>query len=187
MLNRQKQQGVALITGLIFMVVLTLLAVAAMRTTGLEEKMAGNALNQDLAFQASEAALRQGRASVLNGTITSTSGFPPFGSACTSSGTLGLCLPSTTSTPVWTTVFPFGQTTPSTPAATFGPTALNGVANQPQYIIELLPDVPVGKGYSLAKGRSAGGGTATPFRITARGWGLAAEAQATTQATYLDF
>ena len=84
-------------------------------------------------------------------------------------------------------MFPFGQTTPTTTAATFGPTALTGVANQPQYIIELLPDVPVGKGYSLAKGRTGGGGTATPFRITARGWGLAAEAQATTQATYLDF
>ena len=60
MINKRKQHGAALITGLIFMVVLTLLAVAAMRTTSLDEKMAGNALNQDAAFQAAEAALREG-------------------------------------------------------------------------------------------------------------------------------
>lgn len=184
MLNRQKQQGVALITGLIFMVVLTLLAVAAMRTTGLEEKMAGNALNQDVAFQATEAAVRQGRSRVQDGLITTTSGFPAFGASCTATG---LCLPSTTAVSNWTTVFPFGQKTQSTTAATYSGTALVGVANQPQYIIELLPDVSVPAGNSLAVGRFAGGGTATPFRITARGWSMAAEAQATTQATYLDF
>ena len=184
MLNRQKQQGVALITGLIFMVVLTLLAVAAMRTTGLEEKMAGNALNQDVAFQATEAAVRQGRSKVQDGLITSVSGFPAYGASCTSAG---LCLPSTSAVSNWTAVFPFGQKTPSATAATYSGTALVGVANQPQYIIELLPDVAVPIGNSLAVGRFAGGGTATPFRITARGWGMAAEAQATTQATYLDF
>ena len=184
MLNRQKQQGVALITGLIFMVVLTLLAVAAMRTTGLEEKMAGNALNQDVAFQATEAAVRQGRSRVQNGLITTTSGFPSYGASCTSAG---LCLPSATAVANWTTVFPFGQKTQSATAVTYSGTALVGVANQPQYIIELLPDVSVGPGYSLGTGKAPGGGTATPFRITARGWGMGAEAQATTQATFLDY
>lgn len=179
MLNRQQQQGAVLITGLIFMVVLTLLAVAAMRTTGLEEKMAANAMNQDLAFQSAEAALRQGVAQVYSGTITSTSGFV---SGCSATG---LCLPSTTAIPIWNTVFPFGQTAPSGLAATFSGTALTGLANQPQYIIELLPNVPVTAGNSIVLGRSPGSGTVTPFRITARGWGLAAEAQATTQAAYL--
>lgn len=59
------QRGVALVTGLIFMVVLTLLVVSAMRGTLLEEKMAGNARDADLAFQAAEAALRAGE-QVLN-------------------------------------------------------------------------------------------------------------------------
>ncbi|MHB1245190.1 MAG: pilus assembly PilX family protein [Sulfuriferula sp.] len=179
MLNRKKQQGAVLITGLIFMVVLTLLAVAAMRSTSLEEKMSANAMNQDLAFQAAEAALRQGVALVNSGAITSTSGFVGGCSAT------GLCLPSTTATPIWNTVFPFGQTASSVLAATLSGTALNAVANQPQYIIELLPNVPVTTGNSIVLGRSPGSGTATPFRITARGWGQAAEAQATTQAATL--
>ena len=60
-----RQDGMVLITGLIFMVVLTLIVVASMRTTLLEERMAGNARDTDLAFQAAEAALRAGE-EVLN-------------------------------------------------------------------------------------------------------------------------
>lgn len=55
------QQGVALITGLIFMVVLTLIVLASMRGSILEEKMAGNLRSQNLAFQAAEAGLRAGQ------------------------------------------------------------------------------------------------------------------------------
>lgn len=54
------QHGVALITGLIFMVALTLIVLASMRGSILEEKMAGNARSQNLAFQAAEAGLRAG-------------------------------------------------------------------------------------------------------------------------------
>lgn len=180
MLNKLTQQGMALVTGLIFMVVLTLLAIAAMRTTSLDEKMAGNALNQDTAFQAAEAALREGELKVSNGTISSTS---PFVSGCSANG---LCLPSTSGTPVWNTVFPFGLTIPSGLAQTYTGPALAGLANQPQYIVELLPNVPAPRGSSRGIGRGLGG-TATPFRVTARGWGLAPEAQATTQAAYLYF
>jgi type IV pilus assembly protein PilX len=182
MRNRQKQQGIALVTALIFMVVLTLLSVAAMRTTGLEEKMAANALNQDLAFQSAEAAVREGIFQVIGGTITTTSGFV---SGCTTTAPKGLCLPSTTATPIWNTVLPFGQTTISSAAQTYAGVALTGIALQPQYIIELLPNVPVPPGNSIGIGLGAGAGTATPYRITARGWGLAPEAQATTQTTYL--
>jgi type IV pilus assembly protein PilX len=52
---------VALITGLIFMVVLTLIVLASMRGSILEEKMAGNSRSQNLAFQAAEAGLRAGQ------------------------------------------------------------------------------------------------------------------------------
>jgi type IV pilus assembly protein PilX len=185
MSNRLKQQGVVLITALIFLVVLTLIAVASMRTTGLEEKMAANALNQDLAFQAAEAGLREGTQLVLSGTISSTSGFI---AGCTSTGTKGLCLPSTSATPIWQTVLPFGQTASSSNAQTYTGTALKGVAIQPQYIIELLPNVSTASlppGSSIGIGRSVGGGTTTPYRITARGWGRGVEAKATTQTTYL--
>lgn len=68
---RHRQSGMALITGLIFMVVLTLIAIAAMRTTTLEELMARNARDRDLAFQAAEAALRVGEAE-LTGAVAPT-------------------------------------------------------------------------------------------------------------------
>ena len=54
----QRQTGVALITGLIFLVMLTLIALAAMQSTTLEERMAGNARSRDMAFQGGEAAVR---------------------------------------------------------------------------------------------------------------------------------
>ncbi len=55
-----RQRGVVLVTGLIFLVMMTLLGVTAMQTTMLEEKMAGNLRDEILAFQAAEAALREG-------------------------------------------------------------------------------------------------------------------------------
>ncbi|BBP01204.1 pilus assembly PilX family protein [Sulfuriferula nivalis] len=184
MRNKHNQQGAVLVTSLIFLVILTLLAVSAMRSTGMDEKMAANALNQDSAFQAAEAAVRQGLFQVSSGVITSTSGFV---ANCTA-GT-GLCLPSTNGVPVWSTIFPFGQVTQSANAQTYTGTALVGVANQPQYVIELFSNVQYpASGGTCSVGRSVGSQCqASPYRVTARGWGLAPEAQATTQATYLYF
>ena len=56
---RKKQRGVVLIVGLIFMAILTIIGAAAMKTTLLDEKMAGNAHQQHLVFQAAEATLRE--------------------------------------------------------------------------------------------------------------------------------
>ncbi|WP_421866889.1 pilus assembly PilX family protein [Motiliproteus sp.] len=58
--KRQAQQGVTLIVCLIILVVLTLIGVGSIRDTTLEEKMAGNLRNRNLAFQAAESALREG-------------------------------------------------------------------------------------------------------------------------------
>ena len=181
-----RQAGVALITAMIFLVVLTLLATAGMRGTLLQERMAANSRNHDLAFEAAEAALRDAIFKVQSGAITTISGFT---TPCSSSG---LCLPSTIGTDNWTTVFPFGQTTSSSSAATYSGTALSYsatsfLATQPQYIVELLPNTTIPAGNSQGIGRSTPSGTATPYRITARGWGMTAEAQATTQATYLNY
>lgn len=53
------QRGSALIIGLIFLMLLTLLGVAAMQGSALQERMAGNLRDRGLAFQAAEAALRE--------------------------------------------------------------------------------------------------------------------------------
>ncbi len=54
----QKQLGAVFATSLIFLVVITLLGVTAMKMSTLEERMAGNLRDRNLALQAGEMALR---------------------------------------------------------------------------------------------------------------------------------
>lgn len=54
------QRGATLIISLLILLVMTLIGVTAIQTTTMEEKMAGNMRDQNLAFQAAEAALRAG-------------------------------------------------------------------------------------------------------------------------------
>lgn len=65
MRQRRSQNGSVLIISLLFLLVLTLIGVSAMQSTSLEEKMAGNARGGTLAFQAAEAALRNGESWVM--------------------------------------------------------------------------------------------------------------------------
>jgi Tfp pilus assembly protein PilX len=59
------QSGIALVVSLIFLLLLTLISVSAMRVSGLEEKMVSNDRDRNLAFQAAEAALRAGEAQIV--------------------------------------------------------------------------------------------------------------------------
>ncbi len=77
------QRGIALIVVLILLLVMTLLGLASLRGTLLEERMTGNLFDRSLAFQAAETALREGEARAL-GLAT-----PPTGNTCTD----GLCGP----------------------------------------------------------------------------------------------
>lgn len=52
--------GVALPVALIFLLVLTVIGVSSLGTNVFEERMAANSLNREIAFQAAEAALREG-------------------------------------------------------------------------------------------------------------------------------
>lgn len=54
---RYKQNGAALIVGLIILMVLSLLGITSMNNSILEEKMSGNLRNQDLSFQTAESGL----------------------------------------------------------------------------------------------------------------------------------
>jgi type IV pilus assembly protein PilX len=56
--TKYPQTGVALPIVLIFVVVMLLIGITAIRNVTLGEKMAGNTRNQELAFQAAEQALR---------------------------------------------------------------------------------------------------------------------------------
>lgn len=57
-----RQAGVALVVVLVLLLVVTLLALASLRNALLEERMSAAVLDRSLAFQAVEAALREGEA-----------------------------------------------------------------------------------------------------------------------------
>lgn len=69
---KARQFGAALITGLIFLVVMTIIVIAALRSATLEERMAANARNRQLALQAAEAALRDAEGMLFNGDLSAT-------------------------------------------------------------------------------------------------------------------
>ncbi len=57
---KPRQAGAILVTSMLLLLVLTVLAIAMMRMTGMQERMAGNTRDLGLAFQGAEAALRGG-------------------------------------------------------------------------------------------------------------------------------
>jgi len=57
--DRLRQAGVALVVSLIFLLVITIIAVAGLRSTTLQERMAGNTRDRNLAFQAAESGVRE--------------------------------------------------------------------------------------------------------------------------------
>lgn len=60
----RSQSGASLIVVLILLVVMTILGLAVMRTTLLEERMSANMYDRSLAFQQAESALREAEAAV---------------------------------------------------------------------------------------------------------------------------
>lgn len=63
---RSNQSGAALVVSLLVLLVMTMLGLAAVQTNVLEEKMAGNMHDKQLAFQAAEAALRIAEDAISN-------------------------------------------------------------------------------------------------------------------------
>ena len=71
----QGQRGFILVTGLLFLVVMTLLALAMFRSTGLMDRISANARDKQRSFEAAESALQYGEWWLNNndpGTTTST-------------------------------------------------------------------------------------------------------------------
>ena len=133
-----RQHGVALLTGLIFMVVLTLLGITAARMAGLEERMSGNMRDRSLAVQAAEMALRDAEQDIRkSGRV---SGITNFVSACTN----GLCYNGPNgnknavnwnTTPVWSLVSMTAAPSVAYSDFTTAP-FIPGLSAQPRYLIE---------------------------------------------------
>ena len=65
------QRGWVLVVGLVILVMLTILSMALMKTTRLEEKMAGATRDMNLSFQAAESALRATETFIESQTVES--------------------------------------------------------------------------------------------------------------------
>jgi type IV pilus assembly protein PilX len=177
---QSRQQGVALIVAMVFLMLLTIIGITAMSTSSLQEKMAGNVQDKHVAFQAAESALRAGEAY-----LAITNPLPPF------DGTVsGLYQPEPGgSVPKWDSADWSACGTPPT-----GIVCLAGVAKvktQPKYIIEELGSYTGGS--STASGTSLRIGHEPPqdtsgsqmlYRVTARGTGGTDAALAQVQSVF---
>jgi type IV pilus assembly protein PilX len=81
------QRGAVLITGIIFMLVLTMLVLAMIRGGTFEERMARNARDQQRAMQSAEAVLRDAETYLVSGAPFDPFDSTKFDAACTG----GLC------------------------------------------------------------------------------------------------
>lgn len=189
------QRGLALITTLVMLLVISAIAIAGARLAIGSKRMASNQRDRDLALQAAEAALldaeidiqgvsaASGRSAVFSGAAlnvlpfaagcnTGTSGAAPF---------QGLCDAVIDGTPNWLAV-DFTQTGAAARTVGYGtftgrrfPTAQGGLlpAALPRYIIEPIPDT--------SPGASEG---AYLFRVTAVGFGANPATQVMLQSYY---
>jgi type IV pilus assembly protein PilX len=143
------QRGAVLVVGLLLLVVLTLLGVAAMQSTTVQERMAGNMREQEQAFQSAEAALRAGEDFVQDTEI-----LPAF------NGTNGLYAEPDPGVFRWV-----DQGTWSGDDSRVYPGQVPAGQTPPRFIVEQLPFETV----SLAADEEVSSGGM--YRVTARGVG----------------
>jgi len=150
----KKQSGIVLIISLIMLLLLTIIGVTSMQVTGLEEKMAGNFRDQNIAFQAAESTLKEAEIFLLNNPIDAT----------IYDGTNGL-LNFSDSEP--TNFFTHGWTGSDSATTTSGYGNNFGLIEDPRYIIKKVSQTPATATEPLK----------TYFTITARARGATAGTQ----------
>ncbi len=165
---RRRQAGLSLIMGLLFLALLALLGLAAMNVSLLEERMAGNAQDRTLAFNAAEAALRDCE------TVLQAANLPVF------DGSNGLYQPAAIGAdPVWESIDWNASGTTRVVATTPA-----GAAAAPRCIIEELPALT-----GLDGNDSRAAGRTQPetniYRVTARGVGANPVTVVMLQTTYV--
>jgi type IV pilus assembly protein PilX len=158
--SHRRQQGAVLVVSLVFLLVITMLAVGSMQNTILEEKMAGNASDRNLAFQSTESALRE--AEIFVEGIVSLGNF----------GSAGGLRGRTDAEPSFYDQTTWGDANNYVVAATDF-----GSYEEPRYFVKHLTTVAGTEG-SLnmsGYGDNKGTGDVTIFRITARGTGASSD------------
>ena len=158
-----QQSGVVLMVSLVMLLMLSIIGVTGSQVTTLEEKMAGNSRDQNIAFQSAEAALRAGElvienTSTANKTLFTTSPVNANGLHLTTEG-LDYKADAT-----WTDGTDGNPVESAAYAAMGDPGAIPLVAAQPRFYIEYIGDKP-----SIVTDPTSD--PVSFFRITARGTG----------------
>lgn len=184
----RRQRGAVLAIGLFFLVIITLIGVTAMSTSGLEIKMAANLKDWNMALQAMEAALRDAETDISTTGRVSGETNAVSGCATASSSTPeldGQCLTASGATQaVWRAIdwtdgasskkyVIYGAKTGAS-----GFSTSQGYAAQPRYIIEPIKTFKPGESLAFPK-------KATTMRITAVGYGGSTDASVMGQSTYV--
>lgn len=186
--NPKDERGFVLIAGMSFLVILTILVISLMRTSILEERMAGYSRDWNVAFQAAETALRAGEREVLAGTRVI--GDAGFTSGCSSTG---LCLPNlctdTSATgdclPIWIDLEKKGDTgwikgASGGKSVEYSGSTWPGIAANPRYLIEVLT-VPNADSLKKTPGQPE---HQYLYRVTAVGFGASVLTRVMLQGTY---
>lgn len=160
--RQSEQRGSALIIGLVFLLILTIVGLSSMRGTTLQERMAGNVRDRNLAFQAAEAALRDGEEFLQQASL------PLFEDA---NGLLRMRAGAGRAS-YWDDYFASENTRIADPVP--------GVPLAAEYVIEELPPIP-GSDDSIAFGPLPDVGV---YRVTSRATGGTPDAVVILQSTY---
>lgn len=168
------QKGAVLIIGLIMLLLLTVIGLASMRGSELQERMAGNSRDKNLAFQAAEAGVRAGETFLSQSTLPAFSGSGLYQDL----NKVGAAVPRPTD---WSTT-QWGTNSIKLPTGT-----LKGVIDQPSYAVEkVVVTAAAANPGSGADTESVDkmGGSSEYYRITSRGLGGTNNAEVILQSTY---
>ncbi|MBD8879377.1 pilus assembly protein [Rhodanobacter sp. 7MK24] len=156
----------ALAVAMILLLVVTLVGLAAVSGTLMQQKMSANFYDRQTAFQSTEAAMRQAALAIQATTTAAPAGFYDCSTPAGSSTAANSCLSN-----------PFVDTNvPSSNITTVATTAYNAgnmVASKPQYIVQYMgnfptPVPPVKQTSHTSYGGSSAKPTADFYRVTAR-------------------
>jgi type IV pilus assembly protein PilX len=174
----------ALVIGLVFIALLTMLGLTAMSVSSLEERMSGNTRDRTLAFNAAEASLRDCQTILDAAALPDTD--PGFAALPDFDGVAGFNNPTVPgmyqvaalgAAPVYEVV-----NWASNDQVRFNATTPAGSSQAPRCVIEELPPLPGASGGSMKAGTAL---EPNSYRVTALGFGRNDATEVTLQSTYL--
>lgn len=173
----KREAGAVLVVGLVMVLLISIIGVSAIRGSNLQESMAGNMRERNLAFQTSESALRVGEKlvsdQVSRPVMTNSMGM--YGDTFKTPASSILTFTEANwkdAAKVKVTTLAFDMT----------------LSRQPTYVVEELdPDIGIGaamEGSAIDLEGMQSTGDISPYRVTARGYGKSENSIKTLQTTY---